>query len=180
MTLSGGSSGAVGPPPISDTPPGVSRAAFAAQFARVVGSAIDVLRVDYVGLMLLDDHDDLRAAGSSDEPDFRLETVQIQLGVGPGFDTVQQSRSVAVSDLSTNAQYAALWAGLPHGGARAVLSCPVRARGGVVGNFEAARVMAHDWTAVEIRRAETYARVIGLTLDLAAETSVVGQDGAPG
>jgi GAF domain-containing protein len=178
VTLSVGGSGTVGPPPISDPPPKVSRAAFAAQLARVVDSAIDVVRVDYVGLMLLDDHDDLLAAGSSDERGFRLETVQIQLGMGPAFDAMQQSRSVAVTDLSTNSQYAALWAGLPHSGARAVLSCPLRARGGVVGNFEAGRVLAHDWTAAEIRRAETYARVIGLTLDLAAETSVVGK-GAP-
>jgi len=180
VTLTGGRSRTSGPTLVGTTSSTGLHTAFAAQFAHMVDSAIEVLMVDYVGLMLLDEHDDLRPAGSSDEPGSGLETVQVQLGVGPGLDTMQQSRSVAVTDLSICPQYAVLWAGLPDGGARAVLSCPVRARGGLVGSFEAARVIAHVWTAMEIRRAESYARVIGLTLDLAAEAPAVAPDRASG
>jgi GAF domain-containing protein len=140
----------------------------AAALAQTVQVAVDVLRVDSVGLMLLDEQGTLQAVGFTDDRASVLESTQVRVGQGPGLDTMDTSVTVAVADLSVVPAYAALWAGVSGTGLRAVLSCPIWAAGGVVGNLNAARRGPHAWTADEIREAEAYAKVVGLILDLAA------------
>ena len=140
----------------------------AAALAHTVQVAVDVLRVDSVGLMLLDEHGTLQAVGFTDDPAAVLEATQARVRQGPGLDTMDTATSVAVADLANVAAYAALWAGVSASGLRAVLSCPIWAGGAVVGNLNAARRTPHAWTADEIREAEAYAKVVGLILDLAA------------
>jgi GAF domain-containing protein len=140
----------------------------AAALAQTVHVAVDVLRVDSVGLMLLDEQGTLQAVGFTDDRASVLEATQVRVGQGPGLDTMDTSVTVAVADLALVPAYAALWAGVSGNGLRAVLSCPIWAAGAVVGNLNAARRRPHTWTAGEIREAEAYAKVVGLILDLAA------------
>jgi GAF domain-containing protein len=140
----------------------------AAALAQTVQVAVDVLRVDSVGLMLLDEQGTLQAVGFTDDQASVLEATQVRIGQGPGLDTMDTSVTVAVADLSVVPAYAALWAGVSGNGVRAVLSCPIWAAGALVGNLNAGRRRPHTWTADEIREAEAYAKVVGLILDLAA------------
>ena len=52
----------------------------------------------------------------------------------------------------------------------------------MVGNLNAVRHRAHRWTEMEIRANEAYAKVIGVTLDLAVQTVDAGRtkQSAPG
>jgi hypothetical protein len=140
----------------------------AAALAHTVQVAVDVLRVDSVGLMLLDEHGTLQAVGFTDEHAAVLEATQARVRQGPGLDTMDTAVTVGVADLAMVPAYAALWAGVSRSGLRAVLSCPIWAGGAVVGNLNAARRGPHTWTADEIREGEAYAKVVGLILDLAA------------
>jgi len=146
----------------------MSRSSPAAALAQTVQVAVDVLRVDSVGLMLLDEHGTLQAVGFTDDQASVLDTTQVRVGQGPGLDTMDTAATVAIADLAVIPGYAALWAGVSGIGLRAVLSCPIWAAGAVVGNLNAARRRPHTWTADEIREAEAYAKVVGLILDLAA------------
>jgi GAF domain-containing protein len=157
----------------------------AAALAHTVQVAVDVLRVDSVGLMLLDEHGTLRAVGFTDDQAAVLEATQARVRRGPGIDTMDTAATVAVADLAVVPAYAALWAGVSGSGLRAVLSCPIWAAGAVAGNLNAARRGPHTWTADEIREAEAYAKVVGLILDLAAPSGArednarTGEDNRP-
>jgi GAF domain-containing protein len=152
----------------------------AAALAHTVQVAVDVLRVDSVGLMLLDEHGTLQAVGFTDDQASVLEATQVLVGQGPGLDTMDTASTVAIADLAVIPAYAALWAGVSGIGLRAVLSCPVRSGGTVVGNLNAARRGPHTWTAGEIREAEAYAKVVGLILDLAAPSGSREDNARPG
>jgi GAF domain-containing protein len=144
-----------------------TQAALADRLRRVVDSAVELLRVDGIGLMLLDDTDRLRMAGFTSGPAAALEQVQVELGLGPGIDASRRAETVAVEDLAQAADYASLWQRTARIGVRAVLASPVWVSGTVVGNLNALRDRAHRWSRDEIRANEAYARVIGITLDLA-------------
>jgi GAF domain-containing protein len=158
----------------------------AAALAHTVQVAVDVLRVDSVGLMLLDEHGTLQAVGFTDDEAAVLEATQARVRQGPGRDTMDTGVTVAVTDLAVVPEYAALWAGVSGSGLRAVLSSPIWAGGAVVGNLNAARRGPHAWTADEIREAEAYAKVVGLILDLAApsgsrdDNAGIGEDNLTG
>lgn len=149
----------------------------AVALAQSVQVAVDVLRVDSVGLMLLDEHGALQAVGFTDDEAAVLEATQARVRHSPGRETIDTAATVAVADLALVPAYAALWAGVAASGLRAVLSCPIWAGGAVVGNLNAARRKPHTWTADEIREAEAYAKVVGLILDLATPSGS-GEDNA--
>jgi GAF domain-containing protein len=147
-----------------------AQSALAVRLARVVESAVETLGVDSVGLMLLDQHDALRIAGFTSSPASVLEHVQIEIGEGPGIDASERAETVAVADLAESPEYAELWRQVAETGIRAVLASPVWVWGSVVGNLNAVRHEAHRWTETEIRANEAYAKVVGVTLDLAVQT----------
>lgn len=142
----------------------------ARRLSRVVESAVEVLGVDGIGLMLLDQHDALRTAGFTGLPTSTLERVQIELDEGPGIDASRRGTTIAVSDLAEAPAYGELWRRTADTGIRAVLSSPVRVWGAVIGNLNAVRHESHRWTPTEIRGNEAYAKVVGVTLDLAVRT----------
>ena len=144
--------------------------ALASRLARVVDSAVEVLGVDGVGLMLLDQHDALRTAGFTGLPTSALERIQIELDEGPGIDASRRGTTIAVSDLADSPGYGELWRRVSGTGIRAVLSSPVWVWGSVIGNLNAVRHDRHRWTSTEIRGNDAYAKVIGVTLDLAVRT----------
>lgn len=136
---------------------------------QVIAGAVGMLGVDSVGLMLLDEHGVARVAGASDEFADALETAQADSGQGPGIDSLHGGYTVAVADLATAENYSQLWQRLGPSAPHAVLSCPVRASGDVIGNFNAFLQERHTWTAQQINAIETYAHVIGLALTVTAQ-----------
>lgn len=139
------------------------------RLGQVVMAADEVLRVDCVGLLLLDDVDVLRIAGSSGPAAAALEVAQKQLGVGPGIDGLTAAQTITVSDLAEVPAYASLWESLQPAGVRAVLSAPIRMQGQVIGNLNALCGYVHVWTPAEITAAEAYANLVGVQLRLAAQ-----------
>ncbi len=165
-----------------------------ARVERALSAAGDVLGVDRVGLMLLDEHDELVAVGASDEASGRLERVQLRLRIGPAWDSMSTGQPIAVADLAASLgdhrDYTAVWRALQdadnddHLGStgaseasrvRAVLSVPVRSRGEIVGDLNAMCEQVGPWTRRRVRAVQAYADVIGTLLTLSA--AVVDVDG---
>lgn len=140
--------------------------------ATVLDAAVDVLAVDDIGVMLLDDRDELRVLGASGEAGRSLEDAQIRARAGPGNDAVRLGRPVVVPDLAHAPDYARVWERLSgaDGGrpARAVLSVPVLVDGVVAGNVTALRVEPWGWSDDEVRAVQAYAGTLGSILRQAA------------
>lgn len=51
--------------------------------------------------------------------------------------------------------------------------------GSVVGNLNAVRHRSREWTEIEVRAKKAYAKVIGVTLDLAVQTVEAGRTQQP-
>lgn len=162
-----------------DLTPGMDRRTVVEHLDRVLEAAKHVLRVDGVGLLLLDEHDQLCLVGASDAASTALERGQQQLNAGPAIDCVRSAATVMVSDLADHSDYAGLWhwlsgrSGLPPhlGGpsaARAVVSAPVRVRGSVTGTLNVLGLQPQPWSADQVQAIEAYANIIGVLLRLAA------------
>ncbi|WP_433368650.1 GAF domain-containing protein [Streptosporangium sp. CA-115845] len=102
---------------------------------RTLGALADVLGADGAALMLIDDHDRLRAIGGSDDHGRRLELIQEQIGSGPAIESLARGADVTVDDLR-----AASPLGFPGVAARvsevrAVLSVPLRTEERLIGTL---------------------------------------------
>jgi len=144
------------------------------QLTAIVGAAAEVLRVDCVGVLLLDESGRLRSVASSTAVAAALELAQQQLGMGPGHDTQAGHRTVAVADLAAVPAYGPLNAEVGALGVRAVLSAPIWCNDAVVGNLNLIRARVRDWTAAEISAAEAYAGVVGQLLGMTADSWTAG------
>ncbi|MFF5078404.1 GAF domain-containing protein [Actinoplanes sp. NPDC000266] len=135
---------------------------------QVLAAARDMIHVDGVGLMLLNEENELRVAGASIPAGLALERAQLRVGCGPAIDCVREDRAVAVPDLAADDDYAPVWAELRTGEkpARAVLSVPVLVAGSVVGTLNALRSQPQAWEVDSVRAAEAYAGVISVLLRL--------------
>jgi GAF domain-containing protein len=137
----------------------------------VVSAAERVLAVDYVGVLLLDEDDQLRAAAASQPLAEAFEAAQQVLGIGPGVDTVRTLATVVVNDLAGTEEYAPLADYVGDSRMRAVVSSPVWVNGAIAGNLNAIISTPHQWSAAEIAAVETYADVIGTLLQFAVSNA---------
>jgi len=96
--------------------------------------------------------------------------VQTEIGEGPGIDASERAETIRATDLAEAPLLRQGVVRLANTGVRAVLASPVRVWGNVIGNLNAVRHQAHRWTETEIRANDAYAKVIGVTFDLAAQT----------
>jgi GAF domain-containing protein len=164
-----------------DMPDPAGESVLSQRLEQVMTAAAQVLAVDGVGLMMLDEHDGLRAVGASDPVSAALEEGQLQVGQGPGVDCVRSGRTVAADDLADSA-CPALWEVLRGHGAgsavsaeervwavRAVLSVPVRVREQVVGTLNALREEPTRWTTTDVRAIEAYAGIVAVLLRLSSQ-----------
>jgi GAF domain-containing protein len=137
-----------------------------------------VLGVDRVGLMLLDENDDLQVVGASDAVSDRLERAQQRLRVGPPSDSVHSGRTVAVADLAMTGDGDGVTPrAVP---VRAVLSAAVRSGGEAVGSLNAMRAQSGPWTERQIRAVQACADVVGTLLALSASAAQPGVVPDPG
>lgn len=134
----------------------------------LIDVAQDVLGVDCVGVLLVDEQEQLRAVASSGPVAAALEHVQQHLQVGPGVDTVRSSQTIVVNDLTEADEYQALVEQVGDLGVRAVVSAPIWVNGSVAGNLNVMRFGVHEWTDTDIGAAETYADVVATLLQLNA------------
>jgi GAF domain-containing protein len=157
-----------------DLPPATDQQQLLDRLDEVLRAATEVLRVDSVGLMLLDEHDALHVVGTTDDAASALEAAQLELRIGPAIDCLGTGRSVGVADLAASADYARVRDWLtdrpdpPATGVRSVLSAPVLVRGETVGTLNALHRTPQRWDAAQVRAVEAYAGLIGVLLRLGA------------
>ena len=132
--------------------------------AKLAREAEQVLAVRCVGVLLLDDFGHLRAAAASGPLATALELAQIDTGVGPGIDTMNDRGAVTCNDLAEVERYRPLADQVAHSGVRAVLSAPIWIDGQLAGNLNALLDRAHPWTAAEASAAQAFADVVGALL----------------
>lgn len=147
----------------------------------VIGAAELILGVDCVGVLLIDEDDHLRSVASSGPAAAALERAQLELGVGPGVDTVRTSETVAVNDLLADGYYGPLAREVGELGVRAVVSAPVWVNGAVAGNLNVMRFGAYEWSLDDISAAEAYADVVAslLQVSIGRATSNSGESSRP-
>jgi GAF domain-containing protein len=168
-----------------DLPPSTDEQQLLDRLDEVLRATTQVLRVDSVGLMLLDGHDALRVVGTTDDAAASLEAAQLELRIGPAIDCLGSGRSVSVDDLATGADYAPVWNWLttrpqpPATEVRSVLSAPVPVRGETVGTLNALHHTPQSWDAAQVRAVEAYAGLIGILLRLGAAVPTDGGSTLP-
>jgi GAF domain-containing protein len=129
-----------------------------------------VLKVTGAGLMMLDEQQDLRYVGASDEGGRALEAAQLRRGVGPGFDSLATMRTVSVADITAHLTYRGLAEDLNGAGVRAVLATPVRIAGHGVGVLNLYRSEACAWSEEDEAGARAFADVLGMLLRTAVQS----------
>jgi GAF domain-containing protein len=136
----------------------------------LISAASQVLSVECIGVLLVDEDEQLRSVASSGPMAAILEQAQQEIGVGPGIDTMCRSATVTVEDLSQVDQYAPLRSKVSEHGVQAVVSAPIWVNGAVAGNLNAIRSRPHQWSNDEITAVETYADVVGTLLQFNASS----------
>ncbi len=150
------------------------------RLATVVSAAAELLRVESVGLLLLDDTDRIRCVAATGRAAEVLERAQERIVIGPGVDAVSGQTTLAVADLAVEPRYESLWREIAGHGIRAVLAAPVRLDGQVVGNLNALCLEPHTWSATQRRSAEALAGIVGQLLGLSAHGARTAQPDGPG
>jgi GAF domain-containing protein len=147
----------------------------------VIAAALSILNVDRVGVLLLDEHGQLRVVASTDDDADAMEHVQTHLRIGPGVDTVDLSVPVIVEDLLADERYPQLADAVADLGVRAVVSAPVWVNGAVAGNLNAFRAQPHPWPQPEIDAVQAYADVVATLLQFtASRVRKAGPTSSPG
>ncbi len=139
------------------------------QLEVLVGAAVELLRVDAVGVLLLDEADRMRTVAVTGPAAAALEMAQERLQIGPGVEVQALRRVVSVPDLAADLKYGALWREVADAGVCGVLSVPVWVQHEVVGNLNAITEQAHDWSEAEQRAGEAYAGLVGQLLLISAK-----------
>jgi GAF domain-containing protein len=129
-----------------------------------------LLKVTGAGLMMLDDEQHLRHIGASDEGGRALETAQLRRGIGPGFDSMATTRTVSITDITTEPAYRSLAEELNGPGVHAVLATPVCIAGHNVGVLSLYRSEASVWTDEDEAGARAFADVLAALLRAAVQS----------
>jgi GAF domain-containing protein len=101
------------------------------------------------GLMLADEHGDLRYAVATDGTSQLLEDVQLSTGQGPCVDTFVRDELVACADLSSDSRWPELRDRMSGQPVRAVLGVPVHLARVAVGSLDVYREEPHEWDSSE-------------------------------
>ncbi|MER5425473.1 GAF domain-containing protein [Streptosporangium roseum] len=131
---------------------------------RTMNAFADALGADGAALMLVDDHDRLRAVAGSDDDGRRLEPVREQTGSGPAVESLARGVDVTVDDLR-----AARPLGFPApagrvSGIRAVLTVPLRADDRLIGTLDFHDRDSREWPPAKVRAGERLGELMVMVL----------------
>ena len=116
---------------------------------RVVDACLQMFDITGSGLMLADEHSELRYAVYTDPTSRLLEDAQLQTGEGPCVDTFVHDALTSTPDLQADARWPRLTAQLAGSGIRAVLGVPVHLNGIPVASLDIYLDREHVWDAAE-------------------------------
>ncbi|MFB9680877.1 GAF domain-containing protein [Streptosporangium vulgare] len=135
---------------------------------RTLSALADVLGSDGAALMLIDDHDRLRAVAGSDEQGRRLELIQEQIGAGPAIETLTRGADVTVDDLRAARPFGFPGVAARVSDVRAVLSVPLRAEERLIGILNFYDRTSHEWQPAKVRTGERLGELMVMVLQTMA------------
>lgn len=142
---------------------------------RVVDSCVALFGVDGSGIMIADEHSELRYAVASDGPSHLLEHAQLQTGQGPCVDTFVRDEVTACADVADDPRWPQLAPIVRGTGVAAVLGVPVHLSGLCVGTLNVHRVAVQDWDTSEVQALGRYAEVVEAMLAAAVSAEQAGE-----
>jgi GAF domain-containing protein len=144
----------------------------------LVDACNGIFRLRGSGVMLADEHGELRYAAASDQTCQLLEDAQLATGEGPCVDTFVRDEMVSCSDVGNDPRWPALGSRLAGQQVRAVLGVPIRLASVTVGSLDVYREQEHEWDDSERDALSRYGAVAGqlLVAAVSAERSGVLAD----
>lgn len=142
---------------------------------RVVDSCVVLFGVDGAGIMIANEHSELRYAVASDGPGRLLEKTQIETGQGPCVDTFVGEEPTACSDVADDPRWPLLGPVMRGTGVAAVLGVPVYLSGLCVGSLDVYRSTVHHWDDSEAQALGRYAEVVEAMLAAAVSAEQAGE-----
>ncbi|WP_111766773.1 GAF and ANTAR domain-containing protein [Nakamurella deserti] len=116
---------------------------------RVVDACAQMFDISGSGLMLADEHSELRYAVFTDPTSRLLENAQLETGEGPCVDTFVHDAVTATTDVQNDERWTQLAGVLDGSGIRAVLGVPVHLSGIPVASLDIYLDREHRWEAAE-------------------------------
>jgi GAF domain-containing protein len=140
---------------------------------QLVTACVELFGMGGSGVMLADEHGELRYAVATDPASQELEDAQLATGQGPCVDTYVNDELIASADMYTDARWPRFTERLARHRVRGVLGVPVKLSGITVGSLDVFRDGRHDWDESERQALSRYADIGGalLTAAVAAEHS---------
>jgi GAF domain-containing protein len=120
-----------------------------ASLQRIAESCVELFGLSGSGLMLADEHGELRYVASTDARSHLLEEVQIETGQGPCIESYVRADTVACDDVEDDERWPLLAKRLTGSGIGAVLGVPITLLGVPVGNLDVYHHSRHPWTSDE-------------------------------
>jgi GAF domain-containing protein len=145
------------------------------QLDDLVTVARRVFGVAGAGLMLLDEHEQLRLVGASDDTARALECTQLQTGIGPGVQSTHTDQIVTVEDLAVDLRWPQVSERLRGLEVRGVLSAPIAIRETTIGYLNLFDGKPRSWTDTDVGRARALATVVAIWLRVAVDAHKKGQ-----
>ncbi|MGY5884775.1 ANTAR domain-containing protein [Modestobacter lacusdianchii] len=146
-----------------------------ASLRRIVESCVALFGVDGSGVMIADEHSELRYAVASDGLSHLLETTQMETGQGPCVDTFVREEATSCADVADDPRWPLLAPVLRGKGVAAVLGVPVYLSGLCVGSLDVYRTSVQDWDDSEADALVRYAEVVEAMLTAAVSADRAGE-----
>lgn len=141
---------------------------------RVVDACTQMFDISGSGLMLADEHSDLRYAVYTDPTSRLLEDAQLETGEGPCVDTFIRDAITATPDVVTDDRWPVLTTRIADSGIHAVLGVPVHLSGIPVASLDIYLDREHVWDAAEQHALSRFADVAEAMLATAVTAEHAG------
>jgi transcriptional regulator with GAF, ATPase, and Fis domain len=142
---------------------------------RVIDASEQLFAVSGGGLMLADEHAELRYVVASSGPSQVMEEVQIQTGEGPCVDAYVHDHVNISADLATDERYRAAAPLITAEGIAAVLAVPIHLSALTVGSLDIYVDRPYEFDQSEVDAMTRYGEVVEATLHAAVTASHSGQ-----
>jgi GAF domain-containing protein len=142
---------------------------------RVVDASVELFGLTGSGLMLTDEHGELRYVAATDPGSATLEKAQVETGQGPCVDSFLAAAPVGCADLAADGRYPELAARLEGEGVVAVLGVPVRLMSMAVGSLDLYCDVEHEWSDDERDALVRFGEVADIVIATAVAADRAGE-----
>jgi GAF domain-containing protein len=141
---------------------------------QVLESCVQLFDIDGGGLMLADEHSDLRYVVALKGLSQLLEDAQLETGEGPCVDTFLYDAVITCADVTTDERWPKLAGVLADKNIGAVLGIPIRLSDFPVGSLDIYRSEAREWDPAEVAALTRYGQIAEAMLAAAVHAEQAG------